>query len=162
MSDKIWHSASIVVSQSQSAPAIRMYYVSVWIAQGEDFGRMSYPVLAIRTDFVQCFGKSTPKGQYTIPPYSANDMADNGWHFEGNEIKIHAVILDDDFGLIDSDDEMLGGYGHKGALVQCPWPFDQEKDDQAIASVQESIASQKTRELEKSESNSVHKPAPQA
>jgi len=121
---------SIVKSQSQCPPAERMYWLYVWIDEEGEIRLNPHPVLALRTEHLIRFTKRFPVGQYDFGDgMDVDELIESGWSFCGRETEIKAVILDDEYGLIDCDDPLMKDESYStGMLVICPWPHDEARD----------------------------------
>jgi hypothetical protein len=81
------------------------------------------------------------------------DLRDRGWFFVEQDAKVSALILDDDYGLIAHDDDLLSTFNSEMKLVCTPWP--PEEDEERLrpirAELEQSLVKRETTRREHAE-----------
>lgn len=127
-------SCNIVKSVALCAPAARMFFVTAGVIEGNPKDTWSdyKPVLAIRSESVDRYSKKCGIGEWPEHPYSHEDFEAEGWQFTEHECKERCIIHDSDYGMIETDDELLKTEDTASKIVVLPWPFDEALDGAAI------------------------------
>ncbi len=91
-------------------------------------------VLALKSAIRERYSILREEGGIYAPPKTHNEFIDQGWRHEGQELEESALILDDEYGLISTADELLidGCENDESKLIVLPWPADEVKDQEEI------------------------------
>ncbi len=122
-----------VINQSQCVPAIRMFFLSSFMDPDGKFHRHKYPILAIRTDHVLFFQKRFPIKSYSSGEgLTPEELIESGWNFVERCNETHAIILDSDYGFIDTDNDLMKMENEESIHAELPWPYDEDRDQKAF------------------------------
>lgn len=114
-------------------PSMRMVVVDVWVDENldEDGARAQgvqfYPVLGIDPRIERIFSKRI-SGDYPNTGGTEKDLLERGWYLQDQELKRSVVYIDQEYGLINSDDPMLDSSNIARHVVCCPWPPEQDEE----------------------------------
>jgi len=86
-------------------PTQNLVLLTLWSQDTGGFGHSVDPVVAIRTQIVDRYSRG---GEYwSGGPCTHEELTDCNWHFDGREIQDHLLILDAEYGLISTEDDLL-------------------------------------------------------
>ncbi len=110
---------------AMSPPAVRMLVVCASVPESDD-GELqepfhwTYPVLALSARVAHAWSAPGNTGRPESP--SATTMRGNGWAFEGSEVKYDCLIMDECYGLVETEVAFQGTIKFAYRVVPCPWP----------------------------------------
>lgn len=110
-------------------PAVRMVWLTLCKHENNTWEHWTTPVLAIQIATVDRWWHDEPGVR---PSENRSGLIANGWVFQGHELEHAAVVLDSEYGLIETTSMALDSDGTNACskLVQLPWPEDKVKDEQ--------------------------------
>jgi hypothetical protein len=132
---KLYAHVEIVTAISAAQPAVRMFYVYRYQCDDGTFDGRNLPVLMLQTVSLLRYSKQHSENNWPTAPATHQGMIDENWNFTGHEVATQAIILDPEYGLITSDDDLIECDNSNGGLVQCPWPLDEARDKKACEDV---------------------------
>jgi hypothetical protein len=128
------HRQYVTTALALCAPAVRMVQVTAGRdPENEDsWWCVTIPVLAIQTEFRQRY--YIYSSGFPDLPNNPDERLDQGWRDDGVETVISALVLDVDYGLISTQDELMKDdcYNSASTLVELPWSYDETKDAAAV------------------------------
>lgn len=99
-------------------PSQDMVFLTVGSDELGGFWQRVDPVVAIRSQIVDrysCTGEHWNGG-----PLLHEELLDCNWHFDGREVQDHPLILDGDYGLISTEDDLLKDSTSVHVLIVIP------------------------------------------
>ena len=134
---------SRIQSVSMSPPGIRTYWIHTGFnpdSEGgppKDVWRSIYPVLAIRSVVQNVYTKRVSRESYPEwdAPLEHQELMEANWQFESHTSEEQFIVHDPEYGLINTNDELMQEKNSESSICLCPWDYDQERDDDAISGV---------------------------
>jgi len=86
-------------------PTQNLVLLTVWSQEDGGFGHNVDPIVAIRTQIADSY--SIAGEFWRGGPLTHEELLDSGWHYDGRNIEEHPLVLDAEYGLISTRDDLL-------------------------------------------------------